>query len=87
MSTRRLTKNKRVKFAVTRLKGHAALWWDNVQDERRKKDKPLIKSWDRMVAKMKGKFLPQDYQLTLYRQVKNLKKKMMIVREYTKEFY
>ena len=25
-----IDENKRVKFAVTRLKGHAALWWDNV---------------------------------------------------------
>ena len=39
---------------MTMLKGHAALWCDNVQDERRKKDKPLIKSCDRIVEKMKG---------------------------------
>jgi len=44
--------NKRVRFAVTRLKGHASLWWDSVQAERRKENKPLINSWDRMVAKM-----------------------------------
>ena len=36
---------------------------------------------------MKSKFLPKDYQLTLYRQVENLKKNIMTVREYTKEFY
>ena len=35
---------KRVKLAVTRLKGHASLWWDSVQTERRRKNKPLIKS-------------------------------------------
>ena len=28
-----IDENKRIKFAVTRLKGHAALWWDNVQAE------------------------------------------------------
>ena len=39
-----IVENKRVKFSVTRLKGHAALWWENVQDERRKKDKPLIRA-------------------------------------------
>ena len=82
-----IEKNKRVKFAVTRLKGHTTLWWDNVQAERRKNDKPLIKSWDRMVENMKSKFLPKDYQLTLYRQVQILKKKMMAMREYTEEFY
>ena len=51
-----IDENKRVKFVVTMLKGHATLWWDNVQVERRNKDKPLIKSWDRMVAKMKSNF-------------------------------
>ena len=29
--------DKKVKLVVTRLKGHAALWWDNVQFERKKK--------------------------------------------------
>ena len=36
---------------------------------------------------MKGKFLPKDYELTLYKHVQNLKQKMMTVREYTEEFY
>ena len=39
--------DKRVRLAVTRLKGHASLWWDSVQAERRRKNKSLIKSWDR----------------------------------------
>jgi len=56
-----IDEDKGVKFVVTRLKSHAALWWDNVQAERRNKDKPLIKSWDTMVAKMKSKVLPKDY--------------------------
>ena len=72
---------------VTRLKGHASLWWDSVQAERRTKNKPLIKSWDRMVAKMRAKFLPKYYELILYRQVHNLRQILLTVREYTKEFY
>ena len=36
--------DKSVKFAVTRLQGHASLWWDGVQDERRQKGKSKIKS-------------------------------------------
>jgi len=63
-----IDEEKKVKFVVTRLKGHASLWWDSVQAEMRKKNKPVIESWDRMVAKMRGKFLPKDYQLALYRQ-------------------
>jgi hypothetical protein len=26
--------NKKVKFIVTRLKGHVSLWWDNIQDDK-----------------------------------------------------
>lgn len=61
--------DKKMKLVVTRLKDHAALWWDNVQAERKKKNKIVIKRWDRMVAKMRGKFLPKDYQLGLYKQM------------------
>ena len=82
-----INEDKRVRFAVTKLKGHATLWWDSVQAERRRLNKPLIKKWDRMVAKMKGKFLPKDYQISLYRQVQNLKQRTMTMKEYTEEFY
>ena len=53
--------DKRVILDVIRLNGHASLWWDSVQEEIRRKNKSLIKSWDRMVAKMRAKFLPKYY--------------------------
>ena len=40
-----------------------------------------------MVAKLKGRIFPKDYQISLHRQVQNLRQKWMIVREYTEEFY
>jgi hypothetical protein len=55
---------KKVRHVVTRLKGHAALWWDELQADRRSKGKQNIKSWDRMVAKIKSKFIPKDYQIS-----------------------
>lgn len=79
--------NKKVKFAVTRLKGHAAIWWDEVQTLRTRKGKSKIKQWDKMVSKMKAKFLPKDYHLNLFKQMQNLKQKGMSVKEYTEEFY
>ena len=82
-----IEENKKVKLAVTRLKGHASLWWDSVQAERRRKNKPLIKRWDRMVAKLRDKFFPKDYHLTLYRKMHNLRKILLTMREYTQEFY
>jgi hypothetical protein len=79
--------DKKVKHVVTRLKGHATLWWDELQADRRCKGKQKIKSWDRMVAKMKAKFIPRDYQITLFRRMQNLRQKLMSVKEYTEEFY
>ena len=65
-----IEENKRVNFAVTRLKGHAAIWWDEVQTARTRKGKSKIKQWDKMVSKLKAKFLPKDYHLNLLRKCK-----------------
>jgi hypothetical protein len=46
-----------------------------------------IKSWDRMVAKLKDKFMPKDYQINKFRKLHNLRHKGLKVKEYTKEFY
>jgi hypothetical protein len=78
---------KKVRHAVTKLKGHAALWWDELQVDRCSKGKKKIKSWDRMIAKMKAKFIPRDYQITLFRRMQNLRQNLMTVKEYTEEFY
>jgi hypothetical protein len=69
------------------LKGHATLWWDELQADRRCKGKHKIKSWDRMIANMKEKFIPRDYQITLFRRMQNLRQNLMTVKEYTEEFY
>ena len=61
-----------VKHVVKRLKGHATLWRDELQADRRCKGKQKIKSWDRMVAKLKAKFIPKDYQINLFRRLQNL---------------
>ena len=68
-----IEENKRVKFAVTRLKGHAAIWWDELQTSRTRKGKSKIKQWDKMVSKLKAKFFPKDYHLNLFKQMQNLK--------------
>jgi hypothetical protein len=40
-----------------------------------------------MITKMKAKFIPRDYQITLFRRMQNLRQKLMTVKEYTEEFY
>jgi hypothetical protein len=82
-----IEEDKKVKHVVTRLKGHASLWLDELQVDRRCQGKQKIRSSDRMIAKMKEKFIPRDYQISLFRRMQNLRQKLMIVKEYTEEFY
>jgi hypothetical protein len=59
--------DKKFKHVVTRLKGHATLWWDELQADRHCKGKQKIKSWDRMVAKMKAKLYPRIIKSLCFR--------------------
>jgi hypothetical protein len=40
-----------------------------------------------MVAKLKDKFMPKDYQIIMLRKLKNLRQKGMTVKEHMEEFY
>ena len=77
--------NKKVKIVVTRLKGHASLWWEKTNRKRRGKDK--IRAQLKMVNKAKKKFLLDDNKVSLLRKMQNLRQKDMTMKEYTKEFY
>lgn len=52
-----------------------------------KKGKTKINSWDRMVSKVKGQFLPGDYAIQTFRKLQNRKQKEMDVMTYTKKFH
>jgi hypothetical protein len=82
-----IDEENKVRHVVTKLSGHATLWSNELQADRRSKGKEKIKSWDRMVSKLKSKFIPKDYQINLFRRLQNLRQKGMTVKDYTKEFY
>ena len=65
--------NRKVKIIVTRLKRHASLWWKHLQIDRKRRGKEKIKTWPKMVNKVKKKFLPTDYQVSLLKKMQNLK--------------
>ena len=62
-----VSEDRKVRFVATKLKEHAALWWDSVQTERKRLNKMPVKTWSRMVAKLKGRFLLKDYQIALHK--------------------
>ena len=61
-----IEEDKMVKHAVTRPKGHATLWWDELQAKRKRNGKQKIKHWDRMVTKLKAKFISKEYQINIF---------------------
>ena len=54
-----------------------------MQVDQVKKGKEKIKAWDRMVSKLKEKFFPTDYMVSLYMKLQNLRQKEMFVKEFT----
>ncbi|KAH9315856.1 hypothetical protein KI387_024483, partial [Taxus chinensis] len=66
---------KKLNVAQTKLKGHAGLWWKEVWIEGNRSGKENITLWQRMVAKLKGTFLPADYELNLLKRLQNLRRK------------
>lgn len=82
-----MTEEKRMKFACTKIKGHAMICRDHLQKERIRNGKEKIKSWIKMEKKLREKFLPMDYSQTLFRRFKNLKQNLSSVQDYTNEFY
>ena len=40
-----------------------------------------------MVEKLRGKYLPNNFHIPLFKQMQNLKQKMMTMRGYTEGFY
>ena len=63
----------RVRLAQTKLKGHAAIWWKELQIDREEKGELKISRWRLMVTKLNTKFIPINCELELFKRLQNLK--------------
>lgn len=53
-----MIEEKKLKFACTKLKGHAMIWWDHVKKDGANKGKGKIQTWSKMEKNLCQKFLP-----------------------------
>ena len=52
---------QKVKIIALKLRKYASLWWTNLLTKRARQGKAKIRTWDKMKAKLKGRFLPPNY--------------------------
>ncbi|GJW10794.1 reverse transcriptase domain-containing protein [Tanacetum coccineum] len=76
----------KVKLVAIRLKKSACLWWDHVQNQRYRKGKHRVESWDKMKRLMEKKFLPVTHKQDSYLEFHNLKQQTLTVEEFISEF-
>lgn len=80
------TEENKVKIVALKLRKYASTWWSNTCLKRERSGKEKIKSWPKMKAKMKQKFLPMYYVQSSFSQLHALKQGTGTAEEYSREF-
>ncbi|KAA0037938.1 uncharacterized protein E5676_scaffold154G00410 [Cucumis melo var. makuwa] len=80
-------KHKKVHLVALKLKGGASAWWDQVAVNQQKQGRQTIRSWEKMKKLMKQRFLPPNYEQTLYTQYQNCRQGYRKTAEYIEEFH
>ena len=77
---------KKVKLVAICLKGRDSAWWEQLQISCQRSGKVKIKSWEKMMKKLREQFLPFNYTQSLYKDLHNLKQEGS-VEEYMEAFH
>ncbi|GJW37932.1 RNA-directed DNA polymerase [Tanacetum coccineum] len=81
-----IPEDSQVKYVAYKLRGASSSWWDNLQTGRRRQRKQPIRTWRKMKRVMFARFLPVDYEQTLYSLYQNCRQSSQTVTEYAEEF-
>lgn len=78
---------KKVHLVVLKLRAGASAWCNQLEINRQRCGKKLIHSWEKMKKLLKARFLPLNYEQTLYNQYQNCRQGNRLVAEYIEEFH
>nr|GEV60836.1 hypothetical protein CTI12_AA531400 [Tanacetum cinerariifolium] len=80
------TEDNKVKIVALKLQKYASTWWSNTFLKRERARKEKIRTWPKMKAKMKQKFLPTYYIQNSFSQLHSLRQGNGTAEEYSCEF-
>ncbi|VFQ82890.1 unnamed protein product [Cuscuta campestris] len=78
--------DKKVKLVALKFRGYASTWWTNTTTKRKREDKAAVKTWTKMRALLKKKFIPTHYIRENFSRLQHLRKGNQSVEEYNREF-
>ncbi|VFQ77733.1 unnamed protein product [Cuscuta campestris] len=78
--------DKKVKLVALKFRGYASTWWTNTTTKRKRKDKAAVKTWTKMRALLKKKFIPTHYIRENFARLQHLRQGNQSVEEYNREF-
>jgi len=56
-----ISEDKKVKLVALKLRKYVSVWWTNLLAKRVRQGKGKIRTWEKMRAKLKARFLPPNY--------------------------
>ncbi|VFQ86098.1 unnamed protein product [Cuscuta campestris] len=78
--------DKKVKLVALKFRGYASTWWTNTTTERKREGKAVVKTWAKMRALLKKKFIPTHYIRENIARLQHLRQGNQSVEEYNREF-
>jgi len=82
-----LAPERQVRFAKMKLKGQARVWWQSVEEHLNRLRQPPIADWGEMKLKLQEKYLPVDYEESLFEELLLLRQGSLSVEEFTNKFH
>jgi hypothetical protein len=82
-----LTSERKVHFVKMKLKGQARVWWHSVEEQLHRLCRAPILDWEEMRLKLQEKYLPVDYEESLFEELLTHRQGNMTVDEYTNQFH
>ena len=82
-----MPKRKKVHLVALKLKLGASAWWEQVEVNRRRNGKNHIIAWEKRKKLMKARFLPPNYEQTLYNQYQSCRQGGQAIADYFEELH